>query len=146
MPKATAVFDADNSRLSNALARINGRMRRRRLQSHRLQPKRRRGGAHVAVAGVDGGASFLRRAGEMERVGGTEEDRGWEFADFPASSMGEAFWKGQPCPQTGLAVGLGLSAKEIRSPCAAPFLPGACDGKRMPLPQRRGRNSPRAAP
>ena len=26
MPKATAVFDADDSRLSGALARINGRM------------------------------------------------------------------------------------------------------------------------
>ena len=72
MPKATAVFDADDSRLSGARARINGRMRRRRLQSDRLQSKRRRGGAHVAVAGVDGGASFLRRAGAVERVGGAE--------------------------------------------------------------------------
>ena len=27
MPKATAVFDADDSRLSDALARINGKMR-----------------------------------------------------------------------------------------------------------------------
>ena len=74
MPKATAVFDADDSRLSGALARINGRMRMRRLQCHRLQSKRGRGGGHVAVAGVDGGASFLRRAGEMERVGRAEED------------------------------------------------------------------------
>ena len=86
MPKATAVFDADDSRLSGALARINGRMlaiqtRRRRLQSHRLQPEGRRGGAHVAVAGVDGGATFLRRTGEMERVGGAEECRGWECAE-----------------------------------------------------------------
>jgi len=89
MPKATAVFDADDNRLRGALERINGRMlaiqmRRRRLQSHRLQSKRGRGGGHVAVAGVDGGASFLRRAGEMRRVGGTKEDRGRKCANFPA--------------------------------------------------------------
>ena len=36
----------------------------------------------MAVVGVDGDASFLRRAGE--RVGGAEEDCGREFADFPA--------------------------------------------------------------
>ena len=46
--------------------------RRPLLQSHRLQSKRGRGGTHVAVAGVDGGASFLCCAGEGERVGGAE--------------------------------------------------------------------------
>ena len=63
---------------------------------------------------MDGGASFLRRAGETERVGGAEYDRVWELAGFPASRMGEASREGQPCPQTGVAVGIELSAKEIK--------------------------------
>ena len=69
MPKATAVFDADDSRLSGALARINGRMLalQSRIakfaaaiqpsQQHHLQSKRRRGGDHVAIVRVKRGAS-----------------------------------------------------------------------------------------
>ena len=64
------------------------------LQSDRLQPKRRGGGGHVAVAGVDGGAALLRCAGEVEGIGGAEEGCGGEFANFLAGRMGEAFWKG----------------------------------------------------
>ena len=92
MPKATAVFDADDSRLSSAVARINGRMlaiqtRRRRLQSHRLQPKRRRGGAHVAVAGVDGGAAFLRRTSKVERVCGIVPSRSLRWKTDATSAI-----------------------------------------------------------
>lgn len=71
--KATAVFDTDDSCISGAFARISSRMLRRASDAYkvtRLQSKRGRGGGHVAVAGVDGGASFLRRAGEVERIGG----------------------------------------------------------------------------
>ena len=69
MPKATAVFDADDSRLSGALARINGEMLalQSRIakfaaaflpsQRHRLQSKRRRSGDPVEVARVDRRAS-----------------------------------------------------------------------------------------
>ena len=69
MPKATAVFDADDSRLSGVLARINGRMLalQSRIakfaaaiqpsQQHHLQSKRRRGGDHVAIVRVKRGAS-----------------------------------------------------------------------------------------
>ena len=68
MPKATAVFDADD-RLSSALARINGKMLalQSRIakfaaaflpsQRHRLQSKRRRSGDLVAASPVDRRAS-----------------------------------------------------------------------------------------
>ncbi len=69
MPKATAVFDADDSRLTSALARINGKMLalQSRIakfaaaiqpsQHHRLQSKRRRSGDRMAAAPVDRRAS-----------------------------------------------------------------------------------------
>ena len=80
MPKATAVFDADDTRLSGALARINGKMLALQSgiakfaaallpsQRHRFQSKRRRSGDLVAVAPVDRRASQDRRGREAKEL------------------------------------------------------------------------------
>ena len=87
--------------------------RRPLSQSHRLQPERGRGGA--PVAGVDGGASFLRRAGEVECVGGTQKSRGREFAEALCSEAEKGVVHRMPTPQAAGAIGLELVAKQMEA-------------------------------
>ena len=56
----------------------------------------RRGGEEVAVVAVDFLATVLGRAGEVKRIGGAEEKRGWKGGHASAGAIDEFVPDGQP--------------------------------------------------
>jgi len=80
-----------------------------------LQPEGRRGGDHVSVSGVDGSAVCRGRAGEMERVGGAQEGRGWEGAEALRGRTEKSVVHRISLPQPVGAIGLELVAQQVES-------------------------------
>ena len=69
----------------------------------------------MAVARVDGRASFARRAGEVQPVGSTEESRGWKSAEAGRGPAEQFVIHRAPLPETARAIALELIAQQVKA-------------------------------